>query len=458
MDYKAFKIRLELNNKEKTLCNKHAGVARHAYNWGVKLYLDLLEENYELFKEEKEQIKYPSGIDLHKELVATVKQENEWYYEVSKYSPQQALRDLHSSLNNYFRKLKSGEIGKLKQDYIKKKQKAGTEINYNHLNNIGKPKFKKKGINDSFYLEGPRIVIEGNKIKLPNFGWVKMSETKHIPEKIKNVVISRRADEWFISFKIEIDENQYKIDNNKKQGPVGVDLGIKTLATLSNGMVFKGSKPFRKFKRKLKIEQRKLSKKFKKGEKEQSNNYKKQRLVVAKLHAKISDIRKDDIHKLTTYLAKNHSEIIIEDLNVKGMSKNHKLASAILDGGFFEFRRQLEYKCKKFGSILTVVDRWFPSSKTCSCCGNIKKDLKLSDRVYVCECGFTADRDLNASYNLEKKAVSFTASACGELYQSNDLIKGSSVKQESNLNLHRNVWICVSLLKRYRTFDLLQHV
>ncbi|MFN4147891.1 MAG: RNA-guided endonuclease InsQ/TnpB family protein, partial [Runella sp.] len=154
-----------------------------------------------------------------------------------------------------------------------------------------------------------------------------------------------------------------------------------------------------------------------KGAKQQSKNYQKQKRKVAKIHYKISCIRKDALHKLTTYLAKNHSEIVIEDLNVKGMSKNHKLASAILDGGFYEFKRQLEYKTSWYGSKLTVVDRFYPSSKTCSNCQTIKEDLTLKDRVFLCPtCGMQTDRDLNAAINLQKKAVSYTVSnACGEV-------------------------------------------
>lgn len=416
MNYKSYKIRLELNDKQNTLAEKHAGVARHAYNWGVDIIISLLNNNYELYKESKEQLKYPSAIDLHKRLVAEVKKENPWYYEVSKYSPQESLRDVSTSLKNYFRKLKNGEIRKLKDKYIKKKNKHDGIINYNHLNNIGKPKYKKKGQHDSFYLEGD-IKINENKIKVPVFGLIKMSETLYINDKIKNVRISKISGEWYISFKTEFEYN-IKYD---KQGSVGVDLGVKTLATLSNGIVFKGSKPYRKYKRKLKIEQRKLSKKYNKDSKKQSKNYDKQRKKVAKLHHKISNIRKDEIHKLTTYLSKNHVEIVIEDLNVSGMVKNHKLAGAILDGGFYEFRRQLEYKCKWYDSTLTIVSRWYPSSKTCSSCGNIKNELKLSERIYNCaKCDFTADRDLNASLNLNNNAVSYTVNACGELNKLNN--------------------------------------
>lgn len=358
------KIRLELNNEQATLAAKHAGVARHAYNWG----LAVCKKAYE----QKE--KRPSAIDLHKKLVAEVKKENAWYYEVSKCSPQEALRNLDKAYLKCFREKK------------------------------GLPVFKKKGIRDSFYLEG-NITATNGKIKLPKFGWVKLSESVDI-QGVKNVTVSKTAGQWFVAFKILKENN---LPKQEKINPIGVDLGIKTLATLSDGTSFENKRPYKKLKRKLKIAQRKISKKVK-----GSANRKKAIQKVAKLHYKIANIRKDALHKLTTHLAKNHSEVVIEDLNVRGMSKNHKLASAILDGGFYEFRRQLSYKCEWYGSQLTVVDRFYPSSKTCSCCGAIKKELKLIERIYHCEsCKISIDRDFNAAINLRNKAVSYTASACG---------------------------------------------
>lgn len=390
---KSVKTRLELNNKQATLANKHAGAARYAYNWG-KSVCDLAIQN----KDHR-----PTAIELHKKFVAEEKQTKDWLYEVSKCAPQQALRNLDEAYKRIF-KVKGAKF----------------------------PRFKKKGQHDSFYLEGV-IKSDNNKIKVPIFGWLKCSEI--LPEcEIKNVVISKTANQWFIAFKIPF-EPQASIKTNDA---IGVDLGIKTLATLSNGEIFEAVKPYKKNKRKLKLLQRKLSKK-QKG----SNNRKKAIAKVAKLHYRIACIRKDTTHKLTTYLAKNHSEIVIEDLNVRGMSKNHRLASAILDGGFSEFRRQLDYKCQWYGSKMTVVDRFFPSSKTCSDCGNIKSDLKLSDRKYVCEyCGVVIDRDFNAAINLRNKAVSYTASACGASKQLSSSELGDAVNQEINSNVEH----CVSFV------------
>ena len=381
---KGFKTKLLLNNTQVTQALQHAGVARHAYNWAV----EYCQNSYEQTKTT------PSSVDLHKTLVATVKKENPWYYTVSKCAPQQALRNIETAYKNFHEKQTPKGYGLFKP--VKKNGIiVGSRLE-------GLPQFKKKGKSkDSFYLEGA-IQIRNNKIKIPHFGWVKCSEQLPIGE-VKTVTISRVASDWFVSFKRPFE----KIVTEKTKGVVGVDLGIKTLATLSDGTVKPSLRPYKKNKRKLKILQRKVSKKYVATAKQQSKNYQKTTRKVAKLHQRIANIRKDCTHKLTTDLAKNHSEIVIEDLNVSGMSKNHKLASAILDGGFFEFRRQLEYKCKWYGSTITMVDRFYPSSKTCSNCQTIKQDLQLKDRLFkCCNCGMEMDRDLNAAVNLEKQSVS----------------------------------------------------
>ena len=203
-----------------------------------------------------------------------------------------------------------------------------------------------------------------------------------------NCVISRKSDRWFISFKWEIE--QPEILPNRPT--VGVDIGIKELAVCSNGQTFANPKAYRRMSRKMKRLQRRVSKRVK-----GSNNRKKAVSKLAKLHLKISNIRKDSIHKLTTYLAKNHSEVKIEDLNVKAFLKNHKLAGAIADCGMYEFKRQLEYKTQKFGSKLTLVDRFFPSSQICSTCCHHRHKMPLKVRAFECpNCGNIQDRDLNA--------------------------------------------------------------
>ena len=383
MYYKSFKIRLEPNNKQVTTFLKHCGTARHAYNTGLSYCNDLYNSG----------VKIPSSITLHKWLVATIKKENPWYYEVSKTSPQEALRNLEKAFKSFHRIQKQSK-------YTLKDKKGRLK---------GLPNFKKKGIKDSFYLEGA-IRVENNLIKLPRIGWVKLSENITV-DYLKNCVISRKANHWFVSFKTEY----LPVKTEKKFGVVGGDLGIKTLLTLSNGEIFENLKPYKNAKKKLRKQQKESSRRFVKGAKNQSNNYKKSILGLSKTHAKIVNVRKDGLHKITTYLAKNFETVVIEDLKVSDMVKNHNLSSAILDGGFYEFKRQLLYKKEWYGGSIILANTYFPSSKLCSCCGSRKDKLKLSEREYVCtECASVMERDYNASINLKNLAVSSTVVAFGD--------------------------------------------
>lgn len=330
---------------------KHAGVARHAWNWGLATCQEIYESGG----------KRPSAVDLHKKLVAEVKSQNPWYYEVSKCAPQEALRNLDKAFKRVWK-----------------------------VQGTGFPKFKKKNVKDSFYLEGS-IRISGDWIKLPRIGWVKSHEQLP-PVKPKNVVISKRAGDWHISFKIDVEPQA----TPKTKDCIGVDVGINTLATMSDGATHPNPKAYRSAKRKLAKLQKELSRRQKGGK-----NREKTKLKLAKAHKRIADVRADNLHKLTTHLAKNHAEVRIEDLNVSGMLNNHCLAGAIADGGFYEFRRQLEYKCQWYGSKLTLIDQWYPSSQICSNCGHRQK-MPLNQRTYDCpNCGISIDRDLNAAINLE---------------------------------------------------------
>lgn len=352
-----FKTKLKLNNKQRTALAKHAGVARHAWNWGLSATKFILDHNKE---NPDSKIDFPSAIDLHKLLVKLVKPENPWYYEVSKCAPQYALRDLRMAWERCFKKIAKP------------------------------PKFKKKGKHDSFTLDGTIKIKGGKCIQVPIIGALRTFE--RLPQvPIKNVTISRQANSWFISFRIEVAEKP----NNQVDNPIGVDLGLLRFATLSNGQEIDSPRPFRTLQQKLaKLQWRNRLKEI------GSANWKKAQTKIARLHSHIANIRKDFIHKVTTNLAKNHSEIVIEDLNVSGMLANDKLSKAIADSGFYEFRRQLEYKTKLYGSKLVLADRWFASSKTCSSCGKKKESLSLSERTFNCECGFTCDRDVNAAINL----------------------------------------------------------
>jgi putative transposase len=257
----------------------------------------------------------------------------------------------------------------------------------------GYPNFKKKGKDDSFTIDnsGGIIKLGGMRHKLPFIGWVRTYEA--MPGCIaKKVTISKQAGDWYLSFHFEIPDIE---PTPKSIDVVGVDLGINALATLSTGEVFVNLKPYRKALVKLKQSQRSVSRK-QRG----SNNRKKAVLKLQRQHRRVSSIRTDALHKITSHLAKNHSRIVIEDLNVSGMLANHKLAGAISDCGFYEFRRQLEYKCQHYGSELLLADRFYPSSQLCSGCGHQQK-MPLSVRIYDCPiCGASLDRGLNAAINL----------------------------------------------------------
>ena len=224
-----------------------------------------------------------------------------------------------------------------------------------------------------------------------------MTENVRFSGKIMSATISRIADKWFVSITIETEIQPKQAEN---QSAIGVDLGVSTLATLSNGEIITGAKSHKALLNRLKRLSRSLSRKIK-----GSKNREKAKHKLARLHAKIKNIRQDCLHKLTTQLAKNHQVIAIEDLNVEGMMKNRHLARSVADMGFFEFKRQLQYKVAQFGGTLVVADRWFASSKLCSCCGYKMEKMPLLVRSWQCpQCQTQHDRDVNAAKNLRDYA------------------------------------------------------
>ena len=275
------------------------------------------------------------------------------------------------------------------------------------------PNFKKKGKSDVkmyFVKNNPKDCrCERHRMNIPSLGWVRMKEKGYVPTTkdgyvMKSGHVSIKADRYYVSVLIEIPNN--KIANNSKEG-IGIDLGLKDFAIVSNGKTYKNinkSAKLKKLEKQLIREQRSLSRKYenlKKGESTQRANIQKQKLKVQKLHHKIDDIRTDYINKTIAEMVKTKpSYITIEDLNVSGMMKNKHLSKAVASQKFYEFRTKLQAKCKENGIELRVVDRWYPSSKTCHCCGAIRKDLKLSDRIFQCDCGYIEDRDFNAALNL----------------------------------------------------------
>lgn len=391
------KIRLYPNDRQATLFAKSCGVARFAYNWALAEW-----------KRQYEAGEKPNEAKLRKQLNAIKHDQFPWMSEVSKNAPQQAIKNLGIAFKNTFSRLKNGA-------------------------KPGFPRFKRKGIRDRFRADnGPSqaipnaVKVDGQRVQLPVIGWVRLAEAVRIEGAIRSATVSREADQWQVALAIETTE---VLQPGTVQSAVGVDLGIKALATLSNGEVHEGPKAHRRLLTRIQRLSRSLSRK-QKG----SMNRAKAKTKLARLHLRIANVRKDALQKLTTRLATGFSIIGIEDLNVKGMVKNRRLARSVSDAGFFDFRRQLDYKTAMTGAKVIIADRWFPSSKTCSQCGTIH-EMPLSKRTLSCECGNTMDRDLNAAINLRNYAVSSTVSACGE--EGSGLgrtfkTKPASVKQESS--------------------------
>ncbi|GGA42118.1 transposase [Kroppenstedtia guangzhouensis] len=371
---KACKIRLNPNNKQRTQLEQSAHVARWAYNWA----LNQKKSHYEETKKS-----YSQG-DLRKHLTKLKKtDEYKWLYNFSNNITKQAIKDCDEAFKRFFKGLAKF------------------------------PRFKSRRRSKwSFYNDPYKVKLEPTRIRLEKIGWIRLAETDTLPENFKPLSyrIGREGIHWFVSITVEVPEY---VDHSKPTNqPIGIDLGIKTLATLSTGKAYKNINKSGKVKRlekRFKRLQRRASRKYQMNK--EGNGYRKTRNLIkleksiAKLRSHINNIRKDYIHKMTTEIVKTKpSHIVIEDLNVKGMMKNQHLAKHIQQCNFYEIRRQLEYKCKWYNIELVMADRWYPSSKTCSSCGQIHKGLRLSDRWIKCDCGLNLDRDLNASINLAKLA------------------------------------------------------
>ena len=361
---KAYKTEIDPNNKQHTKLMQHAGCARKAWNWA----LGRIQE-----KQSK-----PNAMQLHRELNVEKKTQFSFMYEVSKCAMQESLRDLQKAFTNLFEKRAK----------------------------FPKFKSKNKGVG-SFRLTGS-IHVEGNRIKLPRLGWIKLKEHDYIPtdQHILSATVSEKAGRWYVSILV-----REEVELQDNEGVLGIDLGIKTLATCSDESQYNNPKALKMFEGKIKHFQRKLARKTK-----GSNRRKKLRIKIARLWQRVANIRKDATHKATSEIVKTKQPqiIVLEDLNVCGMTKNHKLAKAVCDANMREFRRQVEYKSAWTGIEVRFVDRFFPSSKTCSSCGQVKKELKLSERTFRCGCGFEMDRDLNAAHNLKNTVSSTEINAHGD--------------------------------------------
>lgn len=389
----AHKIALAPNNVQATYLARASGTARFAYNWALAEW----SRQYEAHKADPTQPK-PSQAALRRQLNAVKREQFPWMLEVTKNAPQMAIMQLGDAFRNFF-------AGRAKY-----------------------PKFRKKGVRDRFTLTNDQFSVDGSRIRIPNLGWVRMRETLRFTGKIMSATICRVADRWHVSLAVDTQDNSH-LPKAENQGAVGVDLGVSALATLSTGEKIIGPKAHKALLDRLRRLSRSLSRKEKGSE-----NRKKAKAKLARLHARISNIRQDSLHQLTTSLTRRFHTVGIEDLNVKGMVKNRHLARCVADMGFFEFRRQLEYKGQMRGGTVVVADRWFASSKTCFDCGNKLDVLPLAVREWMCPaCGVVHDRDVNAAINLKNLAVSSTVSACGEEGAGGGrkiAVKPASVKQE----------------------------
>lgn len=373
---KSFKTEINPTKKQIIKINKTIGVCRYIYNFYIAY-------NKELYKNSE---KFISGknfsVWLNNEYLPN-NPDKHWIKEVSSKSIKKSIEDGNTAFLNFFK----------------------------HKSNF--PKFKKKDNSDvkMYFVKNSKTdcLIERHRIKVPTLGWIRLKEKGYIPTSkygfvIKSGTISYKAGRYYISVLIDMPEQDKQINNNPG---IGIDLGLKDLAICSDGSIYQNinkTNNVKKVEKKLKREQRKLSRKIisiKKGESAQKN-FVKQKLKVQKLYQRLTNIRTDYLNKTINSIVKTKpSFIVIEDLNVSGMMKNRHLSKAVAQQKFFEFKTKLINKCKENNIELRVVDRWYPSSKLCHNCGHIKKDLKLKDRTYICsECGYVEDRDINASLNL----------------------------------------------------------
>lgn len=356
---KAFKYRIYPNKSQKELLSKTFGCVRVIWNANVESFNSYNKDNN------------PNPKIINKaDLIA----DRPWLNEISAAALQQKIRDFNETVKQFFSKTRRKKINR--------------------------PCFKKKSGNQSYRLPNQKFSIKEDKIRLERIGWIKMVVDRSIPNdsKILSCTISMNCcGQYFVSILVDV-----AIQPKRKTGKsIGIDLGLKSFATLSDGIIVDNIKFFREKQSEIAEVQKHLSRKVK-----GSNRYRKNKLRIARLHNKVANRRNHFLHNVTTYLVNNYDIICIEDLNASGMLSNHKLAKAISDTSFYQFRSMLEYKCKWYEKSLVVIDRFYPSSKTCSNCGWKKEDLTLSDRIFKCEkCGIEIDRDLNAALNIERVGV-----------------------------------------------------
>lgn len=382
------KYRLYPTKEQEMFLDKHFNAVRLIYN----LALETKNLSY-----------YDYGVKLSKNdlqfQLTDLKKEVVWLKEVNSQSLQGALINLDDAFNKYFRELKDGSIAKAKESYISSRTKRGLEINWKKYHNIGKPKFKSKKDNNYSFSVPQNFTLVDGKLFIPKLKTgIKTIVSQECICKHLNLTISKTSTgKYFVSVCIENNIEVPKLKPIKEETAVGIDLGIKTFAVFSDGSQVENPKYLKKSIIRLKIIQKRLSKKQKNGK-----NKNKQRKVVAKLHEKITNQRKDFLHKTSTAITKQYDTIVFEDLAVKNMVKNHKLAQAISDVSWSMFTTFVKYKCAKLGKNYIEIDRYYPSSKIHNICGYVNKELKLKDREWFCpNCKLMVNRDLNAAINIK---------------------------------------------------------
>jgi putative transposase len=351
---KTLKVKLYPNEKQRILIEKHFGSCRFVCNY----FLDVRNKYYVEHKGDKK--KSLSVFDTMK-MLTTLKKELTWLNEVNSQSLQHSLVELDKAFKSFFK------------------------------HNTAYPTFKSKK-DKQYFIIPSGFKARGNRLVIPKFPeGIKYRDKSAIPENIKQIVITKKADRYYASIQYESSEQP-----TKGEGAIGIDMGIKHFLTTSDDIAIEPINAYRKYEKKLKREHRRLSRK-KKG----SKNRAKKILKIEKTHQKINDVRTDFNHKVSTAIAKHYDTVVVEDLNTQGMAQNRRIAKSVLDQGWYQFRKMLEYKLQWSSSELIMIGRFDPSSKMCSRCGSIKPDLKLSDRIYHCDvCGLTIDRDLNAAINI----------------------------------------------------------
>lgn len=353
------KIRLIPSPAQEDYFRRACGTARFTYNWALAAW-----------KKAYEAGEKPNGRSLKINFNALRKVELPWTYDVHRDCTAGAFDNLQGAFQHFFRRVKAGE-------------------------KPGYPKFKKKGLaKDSFSIANDKFSLDGKNIRVPKLGWVKMRETLRFTGKIMSAVVSRTAGQWFAAIAVD---TEVISQPPKAKGAIGVDLGISALATMSDGRKVQHSSKWGNLEKQVRRLQKSVSRK-------QKGSASRRKAVgkLARKHLELANLRNDLLHKTTTDLVQGHQGIVIEDLNVRGMVKNHCLARSISRQGWAEFRRQLEYKSSMHGRDLVIADRYYPSTKTCSGCGAIKP-VALSERVYKCPvCGLAIDRDFNAAINLSR--------------------------------------------------------